>query len=176
MKEVVTEALVLKVLASGENNKLVIFLTEELGRLKARAVGANKILSKFSPHLEVGNFVELRLAGNSAWTITDVLTIKPSLLRASTNNLEKISSAFRLLDSLSTPTADSDLWKLICNTELEFFSPKIFLDFFGYSQEHSACFKCGAHSPEYFYLPDHSFFCAAHAVEISTEHKIRCNI
>lgn len=176
MKEVVTEALVLKVSVSGENNKLVVFLTAELGRLKARAVGANKILSKFSPHLEVGNFVELRLAGNSAWTITDVLTIRQSLLRTSFKNLEKINSAFRLLESLSTPTSDPDLWKLVCGVEVESFSPKIFLDFFGYSQGHSSCFICGARSPEYFYLLDHSFFCATHAVEISTEYKIRCNI
>jgi recombinational DNA repair protein (RecF pathway) len=176
MKEVVTDALVLKVSVSGENNKLVVFLTAELGRLKARAVGANKILSKFSPHLEVGNFVELRLAGNSAWTITDVLTTKPSLLRSSIKNIEKINSAFRLLDSLSTPIVDHDLWKLVCSLEVENFSPKIFLDFFGYSQEHSTCFVCGAHSPEYFYLPDHSFFCSSHASEISIENKIRCNI
>lgn len=176
MKEIVTDALVLKVSTSGENNKLVTFLTSELGRLRARAVGANKILSKFSPHLEVGNFVELRLAGNSAWTITDVLTTQPSLLRSSTEKLEQINSAFRLLDFLSTPASDLDLWKLVCNTEIENFSPKVFLDFFGYSQEHSACFICGARSPEYFYFPDHSFFCATHAVEISTENKIRCNI
>lgn len=174
MREIVTEALVLKTELSGETGKSVIFLTAELGRLKARAIGAQKTLSKFSPHLEIGNLVELRLAGNAGWTITDILTLRPSFLRIPGADLEKINSSLRLLDSLSLSSADAELWAAASSVNLEKFSPATFLKIFGYSPNHSTCFKCGAANPEYFYFVDHSFFCSAHAAEIPAENKIRC--
>ncbi len=174
MREIVTEALVLKTENSGEIGKSVIFFTAELGRLKARAIGAGKTLSKFSPHLELGNFVELRLAGNSGWTITDVLTIKPSFLSFPGADLEKIKSSLRLLDNLCPPAADVELWRSVFSANLGNFSPTRFLNIFGYSPTHSACYKCGIQPAEYFYFVDHSFFCAKHAAEIPAENKIRC--
>jgi recombinational DNA repair protein (RecF pathway) len=174
MREIVTEALVLKTELSGEMGKSVVFFTAELGRLKARAVGAQKILSKFSPHLEIGSLVELRLAGNSGWTITDVLTLRPSFLRIPGADLERINSSLRLLDNLSLPSPDTELWTAVSSTPIEEFVPATFLKIFGYSTNHSTCFKCGTPNPKYFYFADHSFFCSAHAAEIPAENKIRC--
>lgn len=174
MRELVTEALVLKVENSGENNKSVILFTAEVGRLKARAIGAAKTLSKFSPHLEAGGLVEIRLAGNSGWTVTDVLSIQRSWLRIPGVDLEKAVSVLNLLDNLESAAADVDLWAAIQEVTRAEVSPRRFLKILGYSPEHSTCFKCGSAAPEYFYLTDHSFFCSAHAAQIPAEKKIRC--
>lgn len=174
MRELVSEALVLRVENSGETAKSVFLLTEAAGRLKARAIGAGKTLSKFSPHIEPGSLIEVRLAGNSGWTITDAVGLQPSWFRFPGANLENISSSLRLLENLSAPAADSDLWLAVRAALPDNLKPALFLDVFGYSFSHSACFKCGAARPEYFCFADHSFFCAAHAAEIPAEKKIRC--
>lgn len=174
MRELVTEALILKTENSGETGKSIIFFTAEAGRLKARAIGAGKTLSKFSPHLEVGALAEVRLAGNSGWTVTDAVSINSSWLRSPDADLEKIISILRLLDNLAAPAPDADLWAAVRSAVPGKIQPKDFLEILGYSPNHSACFRCGAARPEYFYFTDHSFFCSAHAEEIPAEKKIWC--
>ncbi|MBD3328140.1 DNA repair protein RecO [Candidatus Peregrinibacteria bacterium] len=72
MRNLLTDAIVLKKFNIGENDVIVVLFSPILGRIEAKAKGARKINSHFIGHLETLNICKVQLYKTSArYTLTD---------------------------------------------------------------------------------------------------------
>lgn len=72
MRNLLTDAIVLKKFNVGENDVIVVLFSPVLGRIEAKAKGARKINSHFIGHLETLNICKVQLYKTAArYTLTD---------------------------------------------------------------------------------------------------------
>ena len=71
MRNFQTEGLILKSRNLGENDKIVIILTKDFGKIEARARGSRKLLSQFTGHLEAISICDVAIYRSTR----DLLTI-----------------------------------------------------------------------------------------------------
>lgn len=164
MKEYVTQAIVLGVRGTGERDRVVRLFSKEFGTLEARVVGGRRVLSKFAPHLDVGNLAVVRLVRKRAWTVTDALTEERfTKLR---RNPKEFSRALALLALLSRllprEVPDLRLWHSVVRS---FVAARVdvgaILKLLGYDPLHAACEVCGRKHPACFVLSTQSFLCGS---------------
>ena len=162
MKEYVTEALVLASRSQREQDKLVDLYTKDLGRLEARVIGGRKIISKLSPHLDVFNFVTIRLIQKNQFTVADV--IAEERFRFLRGNFKKFAIALKLLflvrAVIPPMVPDLQLWHSILRTlRGGYLDLGNFLKIMGYDPLLAVCQICRGGKAEYFHVPDQIFLC-----------------
>lgn len=163
MKEYLTEAIVLGIKPQGEYDKFVDLYTKDLGRVEARVVSGRKILSKLSPHLNLGSRVLARLVQKNQFTLTDVLNqslfLSKNLLLARLKILE-ILYLLRTLIPVLVP--DLNMWHRLLQelskgeTNL---SLRIFLKILGYDPMFASCDGCGSNNICGFFITEQVFVC-----------------
>jgi len=162
MKEYLTQAIVLGVKPSGEFDRIVDFYTKDFGRLKARVVGGRKILSKFSPQLDILNLVILRLVKKRQFTVTDALLLNNfvELKKGAGNFRLALTLAFLIKKAAPELSADLRLWHhLVRAFQTNRLNLKIFLKLLGYDSLHARCENCNTNEVKYFSLKDQFFLC-----------------
>lgn len=168
MKEYVTDAVVLGVYPQGETDRIVNLFTKELGRIDARAIGARKTLSKFSPHLIPGNLVRVRLVKKNTFTLTDVVAISRSVYLTEKVEPEQLSSLFLLRALVPVENPDSKLWHALLKLmERKHGDERTILALLGYDPHHAQCEECRDANVCYFHLFDQRFLCAVCSVKFS---------
>lgn len=74
-----TEAIILRVIPSGEASSDVVFFTREFGKITTRVQSARKIESKMRMHLTKYNHVVIDMVrGKNMWRLTGITTIDPT--------------------------------------------------------------------------------------------------
>lgn len=170
MKDFVTNAYTLRVTPSRDFDKTAHLFTEDFGRIEARVVSGRKPLSKFSPHLEPMRRVTVRLAQRKGFTITDVLSEKPSLYIKNNNDVwSHALKSFSLIHFLTPKEMkDDSLWNILENmNETGIINPKEVLSCLGYDIHHALCDVCGSQFIVGFNFYSHEFLCIACAEKFS---------
>jgi len=148
MGDYTTLALILDKEIIGESDSEIHFFTEKLGRVTARAIGARKILSKLSAHLEPNSVSFIRLVEKKGFLVTDAIKEK------------RLNFSFEELLVLKNGTAefekDQFLWEKINEEKL---SVSDMLNHFGFNPKFSSCSFCGEEEPEFFYFKKHEYIC-----------------
>ena len=163
MKEYFTEGVVLNCRPINETDRIVDIYTKNQGRIETRVIGGRKILSKLSSHLDVLNFVRIRLIQKNRFTLVDVLVEDRFLsVRSDLRKYAGILDLIFLMRAL-TPIAmpDLSLWHFLVrsfkNGIINFGN---FLRLAGYDPIFATCQDCHLKGVEYFDTNDHSFLCA----------------
>ena len=162
MSEFTGPAVVLSVRTASDLDVDASFFTRELGKVRGRAKSARKPESKLGPHLQVGNRLVLRLVHKNSTRIADALSQREEL--AEEAELKKFR-CLSLLDSLlAYEQIEPAIWQLL---EKGDYSTLKVLSVLGLDPKHARCVSCTASGLDYFYLPDHSYYCA----QCSTKHR-----
>lgn len=162
MKECVADAIVLSLVPSRETDRTVFLFTKEWGKIAARVVAGAKPLSKFSPHLDPGNLVTVRLTLKNGYTLTDVLTKERfGAIREGESSMKRMLRALFVIDHLMPEAVpDEDLWgALLSLMHGEKGVPDEMLVRMGYDVRHARCAVCGNAKPEFFSVGTHEFLC-----------------
>ncbi|MFH1193263.1 MAG: recombination protein O N-terminal domain-containing protein [Candidatus Jorgensenbacteria bacterium] len=164
MKDLVVHALVLGARDSGERDRLVRLFTKELGVFEARVVGGRRILSKFAPHLDVGNLAAVRLVKKNAYTVTDALTEERfAKLRGNPKEFARALALLTLLSRLlPREVPDLRLWHSVVRSfSVARVDVGAVLKLLGYDPLHAACEACGRKPPACFVPSTQSFLCGS---------------
>ena len=162
MTEYLTQAIVLGSELRKESDRLADLYTKEFGRLEARVIGGQKILSKLTPHLDILNLVTVRLVEKKSITLTDVLSDEnfsdnrrrpdfyPDFL--------KVISIIRTL--VPKAVSDAHLWHyLLRELRSGRGNVKELLGILGYDPRHAECSSCRSRRVGAFHLRSQVFFC-----------------
>jgi len=116
-----TEGVVLRHVASGEADRIVVLYTPEYGKLRAVAKGVRRVKSKLAGHLELLNRVSVSLAeGRSMDTVTETETVQA--YRGVREDLERLSAAMfmaELVDGIAVEQAPSQPAYALLTASLE---------------------------------------------------------
>lgn len=166
MKEYVTDAVVLGIRPRGEADRVADLFTKEWGRIEARAIGARKTLSKFSPHLTPGNIVRARLVLKRSYTLTDVMSDFSFQRKKGRPRPELLSSLFLIRVLVPVANPDAKLWHALYDFVVrERGDERSFLALLGYNPLHAKCEECENSDISYFHLTDQRFLCATCSVK-----------
>ena len=164
MKEHLTSAIVLNVKPYKEYDRRVELYTKDFGLLKVKVIGGRKILSKLSPHLDVGSLIRARFVQKSQFTLVDALEENkfPNLKK----DAKKAVLVFRLLFLIRSlvPEAvpDSPFWHFFLRSLREGrIDLKIFLKLLGYNPTLAECDHCRSRNPAYFHVLSQIFLCGS---------------
>lgn len=175
MREYLTQAVVLNVKPHKESDKLADLYTRSLGRIEARIVGGQKILSKLAPHLDLFNLVTVRLIEKNNFTVADVISEETfSKLKKDKEGYKKARKVFSLVRYL-LPKREEDerLWQGIVRALRENkFESSLFLKFLGYDPKAATCFSCGSEKINHFFLRDQSFLCSLCHKNLANDEKV----
>lgn len=163
MNEYVERALVIALRQTKNDDRMATLFTKGFGVVEARMVGGRRILSKFAPHLDVGNLAAVRLVKKRAWTVTDALTEEHFVkLRRNPKEFSRALALLALLARLMPrEEPDARLWHAAVRAlSLARVDMKTFLALLGYDVAHASCDVCGARRPPYFIPSSQSFICA----------------
>ncbi len=163
MKDYLTEAIILGRLDKNEHDQLIDLFTKDLGRVRAKASGTKKILSKFSPHLDVLNLVIIRLVKKNFFTIADVLTKDRFYkLRKSGKEMKLALAQIKLLrETLPELDVDSKLWhECISGYKKKSINIEKVLKIMGYDSKFAECALCKNRKPFYFLPKKQEFSCS----------------
>src|SRR3989344_7159541 len=152
MQEIVTDAIVLDREPAGESDARLFLYTRARGSIAVRAIGARKIVSKLSSHLEPGSSIRCRLVGNGGFHLADALVSRRLPL-----TIERVR-LFQFLRTVLLPNDfDECLWELLEQEPPAHF--RSVLSCIGFDPEHAHCFFCGAGKPPLLATNDPRFFC-----------------
>ncbi|MCL4400132.1 DNA repair protein RecO [Patescibacteria group bacterium] len=162
MSEYVTRAIVLGVRSSKEHDKIFDLYTESFGRVKVRAPGGKKILSKLSPHLDVMNLALVKIVEKNNLTLVDALSEddfkKSKSDRIFFRSILEIGELLKRICPEAVP--DNDLWFLLLRSLKEGkVSLADFLIRLGYDVKHASCEICGSKDVDIFGSESQTFFC-----------------
>lgn len=153
MKEVYTRAIVLSREHRGDFDDMVSFFTEDLGKVRARAISIRKITSKLSGHLQPMRFVKVRLAlrrGGDGYVVIDSIldgSMIPYKTYARRDLLPFISFINAHVLEFQT---DRELWFFLIGIFTKVYSHKemarVLLRILGITSRHEPCVWC-AQSP-----------------------------
>ena len=163
MKEYLTEAIVLGTRPTREQDLSVDLYTKDFGRLRAKAIGGRRPLSKFSPHLNALNLVTVRLVRKNAFTVTDVAARDPfRTLRQRPKFLaQALELVFLMKAVLPRENPDLNFWYFLGRTlKAGRIDIGRALKLLGYDMAQAQCEDCGAVPATHFFLGDQSFLCA----------------
>jgi DNA repair protein RecO len=162
MREHVTDAIVLGRRPHREWDTVADLFTESLGRVEARVVGGTRSLSKFSPHLDPLNRVQVRLVAKNALTLADITTRdRHGSVRNDRSALRRAIEVTYLVRKLvPRGSPDPRLWAFFerlsqCTTP----SVPEFLSLLGYDPRHAQCETCGRNVVSHFVVCDQAFSC-----------------
>ena len=164
MKEFVTDAVVLGRRPHREWDLVADLFTDELGRVEARVVSGARTLSKFSPHLDPLNRVQVRLVSKNALTLTDIMTTdrRPEVRGDRSALRRAIEVAFLVRKLVPRGTPDPRLWDFLSGaSRMAAFPVPELLVRLGYNPRHAACGLCGNREPSHFIVGDQAFSCLA---------------
>jgi len=150
MREYISEALVLVKDPAGEADCRVSVFAKDFGKLVGRAKSARKITSKLGPHLEPGNFVQVRFIEKNNLQITDVL--KKSRFEISPTDLYFLDRV------LAEGEVEPKIWEMINGGRFDW---RAALAVLGWDPEEASCENCPEKKADYFHIKSHAFFCAA---------------
>lgn len=165
MTEFYTKAIILERSGKGEEDERILLFTRDLGKIKARVKSSKAILSKLSPHLEVGRIADIRLVRKESYKLVDVLGQKTHFDR----------EVIRFLDFIDkmTPyeTQDLRLWHALeyvltsglMKTEGAELNRRIYrrlLDMMGFGSKFARCHNCDKPEISYFDPRDVIFLCS----------------
>lgn len=162
MKEYLTDAIILGNTRLRENDREGDFYTKEFGRIRAKAIGGQKILSKFSLHLDTLNRVRLRVVKKKGLTVTDVVTEdRFHGLRGNSRTFGlALDLVFLLRCMVGENVPDRELWyALLRSFEHHTIRFRTFLKLLGYDSLYAHCEICVRGKAEYFLPRDHMFLC-----------------
>ncbi len=145
MSEYVTRAIVLGMRQSKEHDKIFDLYTEDLGRVRVRAPGGKKILSKLSPHLDVMSLVTIKIVEKNNLTLVDALLendFKSS--KEDAGFFRRALSAIEFLRFMSPEAVpDAAVWDWLVTSlsgkKLDFGE---FVSVMGYDARHASCDAC----------------------------------
>ena len=162
MSEYVTRAIVLGFKNSKEHDKIFDFYTEDLGRVRVRAPGGKKIVSKLSPHLDTCNLATVKIVEKNALTLTDAVVEDD--FRASKGKEGFFAKALRAASVLRaiSPEAvpDPALWNLFVHSlQSGAFDLVALISVLGYDPRHASCTWCGASDIAFFNEGSQEFLC-----------------
>lgn len=158
MIEHYTEALVLGRRPQGEFDELVTLYTKDLGKVEAFLKSSRRPLSKLSPHLLLGNLVQVRLVEKNRLQLADVLGERAK------SDLSVLLNFLDFLDQIIPwGEPDQSLWRLIKEaislSELNEETYEKVLSTLGFGGEGAVCSRCGRNQIVYFVMPDVIFLC-----------------
>jgi DNA repair protein RecO (recombination protein O) len=110
-----SEAFVLEHRPSGEQDRIYILLTKELGIIEAFAKSVRKPAAKLSGHLEPPNFIWVELVeSNRGWQIASALEKNSysSILSSPYSLRIMMQGAWAMNSFIPISQADEDIWKL----------------------------------------------------------------
>lgn len=172
MNELFTEALVLDKKENGELDAVIVFYTENFGKISAKAKSLKKITSKLSGHLESLNFVNVRLiekkrlpSGRQGFQVADALTVnrQPELR----NDPDVLAKFLRIIQFIKTTTfelqPDQRLYSAIKKIMFAKYDERqiyrLLIKILGFDPEFAACHFCNNEKTEYFLKEDGIFLC-----------------
>lgn len=161
MREYFTEAVVLDVRTQGEYDKIADLYARDLGRIEVRVVSGRRVISKLSPHFDVGHKVSTRLVYKNQFTVADVLREDDFLKNGSLILKTRILGLFFLLrTTVPMMVPDFNLWhRLLENLESGSVDYGIFLKILGYDITHAKCDQCGSGDIKGFFTTNQVFAC-----------------
>lgn len=162
MREFVTDAFVLKKRPRGEMDISVDLYTEHMGRIEGRVVSGQKMTSKFSPHLNVPNFVIVRIVEKNFFTVTDAISHNIFLgTKKDGRALRNVLNSFFLLSFMSPPqVCDEKMWEYLVFSMRDLSTnPRRILQLLGHDPSSAECASCGAHDVAYIEKGEVSFLC-----------------
>jgi DNA repair protein RecO (recombination protein O) len=175
MKDYITEAIVLKSRPHGETDKTLEIFTKDFGRLSLKVKGGRKILSKFSPHLEPLNLVNIRLVKKENHILADVITKKSFAARKFMPAVQAkaLELVYLLSNELPLNLPELNLWfSLVRALDSGFFNPAHFLKILGLDPAQASCLIC-AHKPvSYYSLKNRAFLCRPDGRNLSSNELI----
>ncbi|MEK9194268.1 MAG: DNA repair protein RecO [Patescibacteria group bacterium] len=178
MKEYLTQAIVLGVRPIKESDKLADLYTRDLGRIEARIIGGQKILSKLAQHLDLLNLVTVRLIEKNNFTVADIMSEEIFLgVKKDIESYRKARGVFSLIRSLLPKgVEDERLWQGLLRALRENnFNSGLFLKLLGYDPVSASCFQCSSKKVNHFFLRDQSFLCSLCHKNLSNDEKISLN-
>ncbi|HXF44156.1 MAG TPA: recombination protein O N-terminal domain-containing protein [Candidatus Paceibacterota bacterium] len=156
MREYLTPAVVLGSRPVGDRDRLVDLYTKDLGRLSALVVGGMMVNSKLSPHLDVGNLVDVRLVRKNRFTVTD------AAIRDRLRGGNFLRDVYFVKSILPEEVPDLRLWHdLVQSLGSAKTAVRRLLKVLGYDPLLARCDACGGADVAYFYPGDQSFFCSS---------------
>ncbi len=170
MSEYVTKAIVLGFQESKEHDRIFDFYTEDLGKIRVRAPGGRKIISKLSPHLDICNLATVKIVEKNALTLTDaVVEDNFKISKAKEGFLAKALRAANVLRAISPEAVpDPALWNLLVGSfrsgTLDFVA---LISVLGYDPRHASCAWCGASDIAFFNEGSQEFLCESCGSKIS---------
>lgn len=151
MREYFTEALVLDKEDLGEADSRIFLLTENMGKITAKAKSVRKITSKLAGHLEPLNFVKIRLVAGKDYQAVDALRfdrLAPSAL-----------PVMRLVKEIAMEgQPDPLLWQGFKAGRL---SPEEVLRIAGFDPQFAVCRGCQSGRPDNFLLNMADYACSS---------------
>lgn len=178
MNEHFTEALVLDKKDNGELDAVVVFYTENFGKISAKAKSLKKITSKLSGHLEPLNFVNIRLIEKNGFQVVDALTTER--LSGLRKDAEKIKKCLKISRFVEEMTFDGQkdgriylaLKKILQERRGDFDERPVFrflLKILGFDPEFASCSLCGKENPAAFVKEDALFLCGGCSSKIKED-------
>ncbi len=165
MIEYSTKGIVLDRNPRGEEDERVLVYTKDLGKIMARVESSKRIVSKLSPHLEVGRFVDARLVRKDSYKLVDALSDR--------THFDEEVLKFLNFVNLMTPyeTQDLHLWQgleyVLQNGLINSAGPDLnakiyrrFLEILGFGAKYARCHNCESGQVSYFDPRDVIFLCS----------------
>jgi len=145
----------------GENNSEYSVFTWDVGKVKARATGSRKILSRLAGHLEPGTLTTVRIIRKNAEGRFRVV----EALQEYKTRLPAVIKTLSLTDDL-TPLEEPDikLFSLLKNLVLRGMDSgtnAALLKLLGFDPKTAKCGACGSEEIAYFHSEDIMFLCAS---------------
>jgi len=166
MSEYITKAFILGYEIKKEDTRTFNIFTESFGRLKVRAPGGAKILSRLSPHLPVGALSRVKIVEKNNLTVVDAIVLKKffNRRRKNKNEIFFMSRAFGVFNLLMKifpeGLPDNNLWQYISfSLENGYFDIAKLLSILGYNPKSAACVFCSSRFDIIFDIKDQNFIC-----------------
>ncbi len=173
MSEYVTRAIVLGFRDSKEHDKVFDLYTESFGRIRVRAPGGRKIVSKLSPHLDVMNLATVKVVEKNALTLTDaILENNFQSLKSNPVSFGKALRALRALSFLSPEAVpDQTLWNFLLDSlGAGTMNPVEMVSVLGYDPRHASCELCGGKDVAFFDEGNQGFLCEPCSSKVKGNH------
>lgn len=119
MRSFKTEGIIIKRINIGEADRILTVFSKRLGKIKVKAIGVRKLISRRSPHIELLNYSVLTLHnGRSLPILTEATTVEDfSLIK---ENLTKVGFAYHICELVDGLTAEHQenrtVFNLLCST------------------------------------------------------------
>ncbi len=180
MKEHFTEAFVLDIAEKGEFDSLITLYTRDFGKITAKAKSIKKIVSKSAGHLQLLNFVNVRLIEKNGFQVIDALTFEScAKLKINLDFLVKFLNIAKFIkDATFEHHPDYHFWlaiKKVMGLDIiknEIIIYRGLLKILGFDPEFADCAACELKEIKFFLKDGHCFLCEKCALKASKDELI----